>query len=97
MFVAEYRDYQLNVFGRRNEWEYSIGQGKWNLVSQVKVKGSRQVAQHAAGEHLVSFLSKTEQERYKVDDLRWCDWIQDTAAWVTKTRDWLAGRRSKKS
>lgn len=97
MYVADYRNYELKVFGRGNKWEYSIGQGKWNLVSQVKVEGPRQFAQRAAGQHLVSFLSKTEQKRYKLDDLRWCDWVQDTAAWVAETRDWLAGQRSKKS
>ena len=97
VFVAEYRNYRLTVLGRDKEWEYSISEGKWNLVQQVKIQGSRQVAQQAAAGHLVSFLSKTEQSRYKGDDLRWRDWTQETATFVAKTRDWLAGRRSENS
>lgn len=89
-FVAEYRDYLLKVFGRGDEWKYWITEGKWNLVQDVEVKGSRQVAQNAAGENLVSFLSKTEQRRYKVDYLQWRDWLQET-------RHWLASQRSNNS
>ena len=93
MFVADYRDYSLTVYGCGDEWEYWIHEGKWKLLRPVKIKGSRRTAQQAAGEHLVNFLSRTEQMRYKVDDLHWRDWMQETAAFGAEIKDWLAGRR----
>jgi hypothetical protein len=94
MLVAQYRDYEVTVYGRESDWEFGIRQGKWLLADHRKVNGSREVAQKAASEHLFSLLTKNEKKRYKVDALAWRDWVEDTRKWVARSRDRPAGRRA---
>jgi len=94
LLVAQYRDYEVTVSGSPLDWEFWIQQGKWNLAHR-RIKGRREAAQKAARDHLFSLLSKTEKKRYKAGELQWRDWLEDTMKDVARTRDRLAGRRSR--
>jgi hypothetical protein len=88
MDVADYRNYELTVFGQGNKWESWIRQGKHNLTKSVETETSRESAKQVAAKHLVNFLSKNERKHYKPDDLSW-------RSRDAETKKWLAGNRSK--